>query len=278
MQAVHFIDGNWVEGNPPLIKAWSHGPWMCSLIFDGARSFEGVAPDLDRHCARAVRSAEALGLKPVKSADEMMEIARDGIARLPKGLPAYIRPMMWADDGFLMPFAESTQFCLSVVEAPLPKPTGFSACLSSFKRPTPETAPTDAKAACHYANSGRAEAEAKKRGFDNAVMLDPIGNVAEFATANLFIVKDGIAHTPVPNRTFLNGITRQRVIKLLRGAGIEVYERAITYAEVLGADEVFSTGNYGKVLPTSRIDDRHFQPGPIAAKARELYWEFAHAG
>jgi branched-chain amino acid aminotransferase len=109
-------------------------------------------------------------------------------------------------------------------------------------------------------------------------MLDPIGNVAEFATANLFIAKDGIVHTPVPNGTFLNGITRQRVIKLLRQVGTQVEERTLTFAEVLAADEVFSTGNYGKVLPTTRIEQRDLQPGPVAAKARAFYWEFAHAG
>jgi branched-chain amino acid aminotransferase len=164
------------------------------------------------------------------------------------------------------------------VDSPLPQPNGFSACLSSFRRPGPEVAPTEAKAACHYTNSGRAEREAKGKGFENAVMLDPIGNVAEFATANLFMAKDGVVHTPAPNRTFLNGITRQRVIKLLRRAGLDVHERSLTFQDVLDADEVFSTGNYGKVMPATRIEQRHLQPGPVYAKARELYWEFAHAG
>jgi branched-chain amino acid aminotransferase len=107
-------------------------------------------------------------------------------------------------------------------------------------------------------------------------MLDPLGNVAEFATANLFIAKDGAAHTPVCNGTFLNGITRQRVAGLLRDAGVPVYERTITWSEILDADEVFSTGNYSKVVPVTRVEDRTFQPGPVARRARGLYWEFAH--
>jgi branched-chain amino acid aminotransferase len=139
-------------------------------------------------------------------------------------------------------------------------------------------APTNAKASCLYPNSARALSEALGRGCDNAVMLDHEGHVAEFATSNLFYVKDGIAHTPALNGTFLAGVTRQRVISLLRNARVTVYERAIDYEEVVNADEIFSTGNYGKVLPLSRIDKRDLQPGPIYARAREMYWEFAHSG
>ena len=137
-------------------------------------------------------------------------------------------------------------------------------------------APTDAKAACLYPNAGRALREAMDKGFDNAVLCDPIGNVAELATANLFTVKDGVAHTPVPNGTFLNGITRQRVIGLLRDDGIEVRERTITVPELADADEIFSTGNHGKVQPITRYEDHDMQTGPIAKRARELYWRFAH--
>jgi branched-chain amino acid aminotransferase len=120
--------------------------------------------------------------------------------------------------------------------------------------------------------------EARAKGFGNAVMLDPLGHVSELATANIWLAKDGIAHTPVPNGTFLNGITRQRTIKLLRKAGIQVIERSIRWEELREADEVFSTGNYGKVQPVTRVEDRHLQPGPIFKKARELYWEYAHSG
>src|SRR5690606_25174509 len=120
---------------------------------------------------------------------------------------------------------ETTEFALSIWEAPLPSPNGFSACLSSVRRPSPDSAPTEAKAACLYPMNVRADAEARRRGFDTAVVLDQAGNVAEFAMANLFIVRDGIVATPVHNGTFLNGITRQRVIALLRGAGVTVEER-----------------------------------------------------
>jgi branched-chain amino acid aminotransferase len=137
-------------------------------------------------------------------------------------------------------------------------------------------APTDAKASCLYPNSARALIDAAKRGFDNAVVLDCNNNVAELATANIWIGKDGAAHTPVANGTFLNGVTRQRVAALYREAGVEVHERTITWADVMEADEVFTTGNLSKVMPITRVEDRDLQPGPLFRQARELYWEFAH--
>jgi branched-chain amino acid aminotransferase len=104
-----------------------------------------------------------------------------------------------------------------------------------------------------------------------------LGNVAELATANIFIGKDGVVFTPAPNGAFLNGITRQRVIKLLRDAGISVVETTLSYRDIRTADEIFSSGNYSKVMPINRIEDRSLQPGPLYRKARELYWEYAHA-
>jgi branched-chain amino acid aminotransferase len=136
-------------------------------------------------------------------------------------------------------------------------------------------ATTDAKAAALYPQSGRALREAAKRGFDNAVMLDPDGNVAEFATANLWFAKNGVAVTPAENGTFLSGITRARVRALLQADGVEVQERAFTFDEVKDADEVFNTGNYGKVMPVTKIEDRELQPGPVARRAYDLYMDFA---
>jgi len=137
--------------------------------------------------------------------------------------------------------------------------------------------PVDAKAGCLYPNNARALFEARARGFDDAIMCDSLGNAAELATSNIFMVKDGIVSTPVPNGTFLSGITRQRVIGLLRGAGVQVLEATMRYADFERADEIFSTGNFSKVLPVIRIGERALQPGPMYRKARELYWAFAHA-
>ena len=159
----------------------------------------------------------------------------------------------------------------------MPQPTGNAITLSPFRRPTMECAPVDAKAACLYPNNSRALREAASRGFGNCLMLDLLGNVSEFGNANVFMAKDGIVYTPAPNGTFLNGITRQRVIDLLRGDGVTVIETTLRYADFGNADEIFSTGNFAKVAPVIRIDDRPLKPGPFYTRARKLYWDFAHA-
>jgi branched-chain amino acid aminotransferase len=279
VNAIHHIDGRWVEGNPPLINVWDHGAWLGAAVFDGARAFEGTTPDLDLHCQRAVRSAAALGLRSPLPAEAIEEILREGIKRFPHGTPLYLRPFLWSTTGWMAPDPASTRIAISVVEYPLPDPAkGLSATVSVWRRPAPDTAPTDAKAVCLYAQAGRASADARARGFDEAIMLDPLGHVAEFSSSNLWIVRDGVAHTPAPNGTFLNGITRQRVARLLRGAGVEVRERTLAVRDVLEADEVFSTGNYAKVHPITRVEERSLEPGPVYRRARELYWAFAHGG
>ncbi len=276
MEPIHFVNGGWQSGNPGIVGPMDHVMWMASTVFDGARAFEGVTPDLDLHCQRLVDSANSFGLNPVLTAGEIHELALDGVSRFPKEAALYIRPMFFAESGFVAPDPASTRFCLSVYEAPLPDPKGLSVTLSSIRRPAPDMAPTRAKASCLYPASGMALREAMDKGFDNAVVLDAIGNVAELATANIWMAKDGAAHTPVPNGTFLNGVTRRRVIALLEKAGIPVHERSLTYKDFLEADEIFTTGNYGKVMPITRIEQRDLQPGPVYAKARELYWAYAH--
>lgn len=275
---ITFVDGDWVEGNPPVLGPNDMGVWLASLVFDGARAFDGAAPDLGRHCARTIESARFLGLGPALAADEIEAIARDGIRRFDNGAELYICPMFYATTGFITPDPDATRFVMTMRESPLPAPDGFSACLSRFRRPARDMAPSEAKASCLYPNVARSVAEARAQGCDTAVVLDPNGHVAEFAYANLLFAKDGVVHTPAPNGTYLNGLTRQRVIALLRAAGTEVIERPVDYAELLAADEVFGTGNYYKVSPCTRVDDRDLQPGPLFKKARELYFEWARSG
>ena len=274
-----FFEGSWHEGNVPIMGPRTHAAWLGSSVFDGARAFEGVTPDLDLHCRRINASAESFGLDPVVEPERWAELAREGAAKFGPSPELYIRPMYWAEGGFgggVLFDPATTRWCLSVYEAPMPKPAGVSMTLSPFRRPTPETAPVDAKAGCLYPNAARALGEAKRRGFDNCIMRDALGHVAELANANVFMAKDGVVYTPAPNGSFLAGITRARVIGLLRGAGVTVVEGVMDYARFADADEIFSSGNYSKVVPITRVDDRSLQPGPVAAKARALYWDFAH--
>jgi branched-chain amino acid aminotransferase len=279
-QTVTYFDGQWHDGNLPIMGVRSHAAWLCSVVFDGARAFEGVTPDLELHCARVNDSATKLFLKPTVSVETWVRLAHEGIAKFPKDASLYIRPMYWAEKGgpwVQEPDPDSTRWCLVIFEAPMRVPTGFSITLSSFRRPTLESMPVDAKAGCLYPNNARAIFEARARGFDNAVMCDLLGNVAELATSNIFMAKDGVVYTPAVNGTFLAGITRQRVINLLRQAGVNVIEKTLKYNDFSGADEIFSTGNYSKVVPVIRIDERVLPHGPFYTKARELYWAFAHS-
>lgn len=275
-----WYDGDWHEGNPGIMGPRTHAAWLASMVFDGARVFEGTAPDIDLHAARVNRSARALGLNPTMAPEEIVGLTREGAKKFAGDVALYVKPMYWGEGegaSTILPDPDDIGFCLCLFEAPLPPP-GKAARItkSKFRRPSFETMPTDAKAGCLYPNNARALKEAISRGFDNALVLDMLGNVAETATANIFMVRGGEVLTPAPNGTFLNGITRQRVMNLLRETGAGVREASLTYDDFLEADEIFMSGNYSKITPVVKIDDRELQPGPVARKARELYWEFAH--
>jgi branched-chain amino acid aminotransferase len=275
-----YFDGGWHEGNVPLWGVRTHAIWLGSSVFDGARVFEGVAPDLALHCARVNASAKTMFLKPDVSVEDMVALTREGMTKFSAGTTLYVRPMYWAERAgplALAPDPDSTRFALTLYDSPMRKPEGFSVTLSPFRRPTADTAPVDAKAGCLYPNNARALFEAKSRGFDNCLVRDVIGNIAELANSNVFMAKDGLVFTPIANGTFLAGITRRRVIGLLRDAGVSVVETVLRYADFETADEIFSTGNASKVLPVTRIGERALQPGPLFRKARELYWAFAHS-
>jgi branched-chain amino acid aminotransferase len=275
-----FFEGEWRQGNVAIMGPRTHGAWLGSTVFDGARAFEGVTPDLEAHCARVNYSAEKFLLKPVVPLERWIELAHEGVRRFKPGAELYIRPMYWADQGFgggVKFDPETTRWCLTLYEAPMPPPTGAAITLSPYRRPTVETAPVEAKAGCLYPNNTRGLIEAQQRGFDNCVLRDMLGAVAELANANIFMVKDGVVFTPAPNGVFLDGITRRRVIRLLRDDGVEVREQTLGYDAFLAADEIFSTGNYGKVSPMIRIEDRQLPIGPMFRRARALYWDFAHS-
>jgi branched-chain amino acid aminotransferase len=275
-----FWEGEWHEGDVPIMGTRTHSSWMGSSVFDGARAFEGVTPDLDLHFERVNQSAERMFLKASVAVDQWIDLAREGVSRFGEDAALYIRPMYWAQDNgplAIAPDPESTRWCLAVYESPLPESTGFSITLSPFRRPTSECAPVDAKAGCLYPINARAVFEARARGFDNCLMRDALGNIAELANSNIFMVKDGVVYTPAGNGTFLTGITRNRIIAILLEAKYVVVETTLKYGHFQGADEIFSTGNYAKVLPVNRIDDRTLNSGPVYLKARDLYWKFAHS-
>lgn len=273
-----FIDGEWKDGNPGIMGPRTHAAWLSSSVFDGARVFDGCMPDMDRHAQRVNDSALKMGLKPTMKAEEIVALAREGVKKFSPKDELYVKPMYWAEaDGAatITGDPDSTRFCLCLFVAPMPVPGGASLTVSSFRRPTLETMPTDVKTGALYPNNARALREAKAKGFDNALVLDMLGNVAETTTANVFMARDGVVLTPAPNGTFLNGITRQRIIQLLRDGGAGVRETTLRLEDFYEADEIFMSGNYSKCMPVLKIKDRPLQPGPFYRKARAAYWEFA---
>jgi len=274
-----WYEGRWHEGNAPIIGAADHVAWLGSQVFDGARQFEGVRPDLPLHSERIVNSARAMGMIPPVDADTVRGLMEEGCKYFAADAALYLRPMMWSREGtpgIIDIDPESTGFAVCIETLPMPEPGDYSLTVSPYCRPRPDMAMTEAKAGSLYANNGRIMADARARGFHNALSLDIDGHVAETASTNVFLVRDGEVWTPVPNGTFLNGLTRQRVIALLRQDGVAVHEASLTVDEFRAADEIFVTGNIAKVMPVARLEDRTLPPGPIAARARQLYWDYAH--
>ena len=274
-----WFEGSWHEGDIAVMRAADHGIWQGSSVFDGARLFDGLVPDLDAHLARVNRSAEALMITPSMDTATMLEIAREGLKRYTPGAAVYVRPMYWAIHGSdlgVAPMEGVTGFALCLEEVAMPA-AGASTTLTTtqFRRPVLADNVCNAKAGCLYPNNARMLVEAKRKGFGNALVQDAMGNVAESATANVFMVRDGVVFTPIANGTFLSGITRARHIANLRADGIEVQEAVLTLADFRAADEVFLSGNFAKVTPVSAFDDVRYGAGPITQRARELYWDWA---
>ncbi|MFU8881055.1 MAG: branched-chain amino acid aminotransferase [Rhodobacterales bacterium] len=274
-----YFNGQWHAGDVPIMRAADHGSWLGSTVFDGARYVNGMAPDLQAHCARVNRSAEALMITPTVATQDMVGIIREGLAAYPRDSAIYIRPMYWGLDGdptAIIPSPDSTGFAICLEEIPMP-PEGASTTLTrtQFRRPVLESAVVNAKAGCLYPNNARMLAEARAKGFGNALVADVMGNVAETATANVFMVKDGVVFTPIANGTFLAGITRARHMSNLRANGFDVREAVLGFDDFHAADEVFLTGNMSKITPVTAFDETTYPVGPVTERARALYWDWA---
>ncbi len=276
-----YFEGRWHEGDVAVMRAADHGIWQGSSVFDGARLFDGIAPDLDLHLARVNRSAEALMITPTLSPEAMLDIAREGLRPYGREQAVYIRPMYWAIDGSdlgIAPLENATRFALCLEAVPMaPATASTTLTRTRFRRPVLEDAVCNAKAGCLYPNNARMLVEAKAKGFGNALVADAMGNVAESATANVFIVKDGVVMTPIANGTFLAGLTRARHIANLRADGVEVRENVLSFEDVAQADEVFLSGNFSKVTSVARFDDVTYKTRKMTDHVRSLYLDWAYS-
>lgn len=273
-----YFEGTWHDGDVAVMKAADHGAWLGSGVFDGARWVDGLAPDLLAHCERANASAKALMLEPTHTAEEMVEIVREGVNGFDWDTAVYIRPMYWGIDGdatAIVPQGD-TGFAICLEERALaPADAAVTLTTTRFRRPVLEDAVVNAKAGCLYPNNARMLAEVRSKGYQNALVADAMGNVAETATANVFMVKDGEVFTPIANGTFLAGITRRRHMTNLAADGTPVRETVLTFDDFRDADEVFMSGNMNKVTPVTEFDGTHYQVGPVTRRVREMYWDWA---
>lgn len=277
-----YFEGTWHDGDVSIIRAADHGAWLGSGVFDGARYFDGLAPDLAPHCARVNRSAKALMLNPTVSSDDIVDIVRDGLKAYAPDQAVYIRPMYWGISGdisAIVPDPDKVGFAVCLEAIPMAAPeTSITLTRTRFRRPVLEDAVVNAKAGCLYPNNARMLLEARSKGFNNALVADAMGNVAETATANIFMVRDGEVFTPIPNGTFLAGITRARHIANLTANSITVHEKVLGFDDFAAADEVFMSGNMNKVTPVKAFDDTQYQVGPVTRQVREMYWDWALSG
>ncbi|TQS73439.1 branched-chain amino acid aminotransferase [Rhodobacteraceae bacterium] len=274
-----FYDGAWHDGDQMVMRAGDHGLWQGSNVFDGARLFDGLVPDLEGHCARLNRSAEALMITPTVDPDHMVDIVREGLRPYGNDRAVYIRPMYWCINGSelgVAPAPNSTGFAICLEEVAMPPAEAMTTLTTtSFRRPVLADNVCDAKAGCLYPNNARMLVEAQRKGFGNALVQDALGNVAETASANVWMVKDGEYFTPIANGTFLSGLTRKRHMLNLRADGYTVHEAVLTLDDFRTADEVFLTGNFSKVQGVSAFDDVSYAYGSYTRKARELYMDWA---
>ncbi len=271
-----WLDGEFVPWREAKIHVLTHGLHYGSCVFEGQRIYEGEVFKLRTHTDRLFRSAELLDMKIPFSKDEIDGVCNESIAR--SGLEtAYMRPFVWRGSEQLSVAAQGARIRCAVAVWPWAsyfdveeKKRGIRLDHAIYRRPAPETAPFEAKAAGLYMIATLSKHAAEAKGYADALMLDYRGYVAEATGANVFFVRDGALHTPEPD-CFLNGITRQTVIGLARDAGLEVIERHIQPGELATFGECFLTGSAAEVTPVREIGEHRFTPGDISLSMMDAY-------
>lgn len=273
---VIWMDGALIPWRTAKVHVLSHGLHYASCVFEGERVYNGTVFKLTEHSARLARSAELLGFRLPYSVAEIDEATR--LAVHASGLEdAYVRPLAWRGSEMMGVSAQATRIHVAIAvwywgsyfdaEA---RRRGIRLQTSRWRRPAPDTAPVQSKAAGLYMICTMSKHEAENAGCQDALMLDYRGQVAEATGANIFLAMDGKLHTPAPD-CFLDGITRRTAIEIARQNGIEVIERAIRPEELAQATEIFLTGTAAEITPVGRIDDLTFTPGRMTQVIADAY-------
>lgn len=264
-----WYDGKLVPWQSANVHVLTHGLHYGSCVFEGERSYAGKIFKLREHTERLLNSAEVLGFEIPFGAAEI-DAACNEVCAANGIVDGYIRPVAWRGSEMMGVSAQSNTIHLAIAAWPWPsyfspeaRMKGIRLKTSKWRRPAPDTAPVHAKAAGLYMICTLSKHAAEKDGFDDALMLDWRGQVAEATGANIFMVMgDGKLHTPIPD-CFLNGITRKTVMELAKAHGIEVIERVIMPEELANATEVFLTGTAAEVTPVGEIDQHKFSVGEV---------------
>ena len=271
-----WFDGELINWRDAKVHVLTHGLHYASSVFEGERCYKGKIFREIEHTKRLHHSANTLGFKIPYSIDEICKI-RKVVLKANNIIDGYIRPVSWRGSEMMGISAQrnTIHFAVAAWEwpsyyTPESRLKGIKLQLSKWRRPSPDTAPVSTKAAGLYMICTLAKHEAEKNGCQDALMLDHRGFIAETTSANIFIIINNELHTPTPD-CFLNGITRQEVIKIAKKNGIPVVERHIKLDELEKADEVFVTGTAAEVTPVSQIGNYIFKPSSICKKMIEEY-------
>jgi branched-chain amino acid aminotransferase len=273
---VIWFDGQFVPWRDAKIHVLSHGLHYASCVFEGARLYDGEIFKLTAHSERLVNSARVLDMPMPYTVAELDAACKETAQRM--GLTdAYLRPVAWRGPEQMGVSAPATRTHVAIALWEWPsyfdpevKRRGIRLTKARYRRPAPDAAPWEAKAAGLYMICTLSKHAAEAEGYTDALMLDHKGDIAEATGANIFFVRDGQLHTPTPD-SFLNGLTRQTVMEIARNKGIEVIERAIAPSELSSFSECFLTGSAAEVTPVAEIAEYRFTPGDISLGLMEDY-------
>ena len=271
-----WLDGQFVPWREATVHVLTHGLHYASAVFEGERMYGGEIFELTAHTERLFKSAEILDFEIPFTVAQIDRACKETCAK--NGLTdAYVRPIAWRGSEMIGVSAQNTKIHVAIAcwewpsyFSPAERAKGIRMCWAKYKRPSPETEPVHAKAAGLYMICTISKHAAEKDGFTDAMMLDYRGYVAESTGSNVFFIKDGVIHTPTPD-CFLNGITRQSLIKLARAKGFEVIERHIRPEELTEFTECFVTGSAAEVTPVAQIGEYSFTPGNISLSLADDY-------
>ncbi|HEX8585983.1 MAG TPA: branched-chain amino acid aminotransferase [Allosphingosinicella sp.] len=276
-----WFDGEMVPWREANVHVLTHALHYASSVFEGQRAYSGEIFRLTDHSKRLKKSGELLGFDIPWSVEEIDQACRDVLAA--SGMDdCYMRPLAWRGSEQMGVSAQKSKIHLAIAAWPWGAYFGEDAIMkglrldiSPWRRPAPYTAPVESKASGLYMICTLARHQAQARGFDDALMFDWRGQVAEGTGANAFFVKEGKLFTPTPD-CFLNGITRQTVIELAQRRGIEVIEKAIWPEELEGFEQFFLTGSAAEVTPVASAGPWSFEVGEMTRQLRKDYLDLAH--